>query len=219
MLIEHRLPPAGGKKPKQVVMFLHGFGDSGSGGLLSIGEVWQRYLPECEFLCPDAPQRVDMAPPGFDGRQWFSLEDRSSESMLEGTVTAAPLLNEYIDHVLKTRNLPPDRLAIVGFSQGTMMALYTIPRRSVPVACIVGYSGKLIGGDTLSAEKRSTMPVLLAHGTADEIVPYVALGDAEQGLKKAGIPVTAITCPHTGHTIDDLGLVEGLHFIEKAFQV
>lgn len=219
MLTEHRIPAVAGQKPKHIVMFLHGFGDSGSGGLLSIGEVWQRHLPDCEFLCPDAPSPVDMAPPEFEGRQWFSLQNRSPAAMLAGAQQAAPVLNAYIDHVLETRGVEPDHLALVGFSQGTMMALYTAPRRTRPVACIVGYSGLLIGGATLATEKQSTSPVLLVHGTMDDVVPYAALEDAEKGLKAAAIPVTTVTCSGAAHTIDDLGLIEGLRFIKNAFKI
>lgn len=218
MLRDYRLPPANGGPAEQVVIFLHGLGDSGSGGLLSIGQIWQEELPACEFLCPDAPFPFDMAPPEFGGRQWFPLHDFAPETILAGAQQAAPLLNDYIDHVLTTRNLTPDRLALVGFSQGTIMALYVAPRRAVPLAAIVGYSGLLIGGTTLAAEKTAVSPVLLVHGTADEVVPYAAMAVAEQGLKKAAIPVTTLTCPGTGHTIDDQGLREGLRFVKAQLE-
>lgn len=217
MLTEHRLPAPGQELPKQAVIFLHGYGDNGSGGLLSIGAVWQRQLPECEFLCPDAPFPVDVDPDGYGGRQWFGLTNFEPAAMLKGVQTAAPLLNEYIDHVLTTRKLSPDRLVLVGFSQGTMMALYVAPRRPIPVAGVIGYSGLLVGGESLKTEKKSTMPVLLVHGTVDTVVPYAAMQDAERGLKEATIPVNTLTCPGIAHSIDDLGMVEGLRFIKKAF--
>ncbi len=215
MLTEYRLPTVGGRKPNAVGLFLHGYGDCGSGGLLSIGEVWQPTLPDCEFICPDAPFPLEAAPPDYQGRQWFSLMDRSADAISRGVRHAAPILNEYIDHVLETRGITPDRLVLIGFSQGTMMSLYVGPRRDKPVAGIIGYSGKLVDGDLLPVQKKSTMPVLLVHGTADDIVPYPALADAERGLRAAEIPVTSVTCPGLGHSIDDRGLIEGLAFIRK----
>jgi phospholipase/carboxylesterase len=215
MLKDYKLPPLQGIAPKSVVIFLHGLGDRGDGGLLSIGQLWQRALPECEFLCPDAPFPFDQAPEDFGGRQWFSLADRSPEKMEEGVLRAAPILNDYIDHVLATRNLPPERLALVGFSQGTMMALYVALRRAAPVACVIGYSGLLRGAATLKAEKKSSPPVLLVHGTADEVVPYGFLAEAERGLKDAGIGVETVTCPGLGHSIDDRGVTEGIKFLQR----
>jgi phospholipase/carboxylesterase len=217
MLKDYRLPPLNNQPPQRVVIFLHGLGDSGSGGLLSLGQVWQPHLPDCEFLCPDAPFAFDMAPPDFGGRQWFSLKTFDQAKMLQGTITAAPYLNDYIDHVMATRKLPADRIALVGFSQGTMMALYTAPRRNEPVACIVGYSGALIGGETLAIEKKSSPPILLVHGNRDDVVPFAAMGLAEQTLTKAGFSVTTVACPTAAHTIDDIGLREGLRFIKQAW--
>lgn len=218
MLRDYRLPPLKGEASQRAVIFLHGLGDSGSGGLLSIGQVWQPHLPDCEFLCPDAPFAYDMAPADFGGRQWFSLQTFDQVAMLQGTKTAAPYLNDYIDHIMATRKLAHDRIALVGFSQGTMMALYTALRRPQPVACILGYSGALIGGETLVAEKKSSPPILLVHGNRDDVVPYQAMTGAEQILKAAGLSVTTLTCPGLGHGIDDMGVREGLKFIKNIWK-
>jgi phospholipase/carboxylesterase len=215
MLRDFHLPPLSGGAPRQAVIFLHGLGDRGDGGLLSIGQVWQRALPDCEFICPDAPFAYDMAPPDFGGRQWFSLKDFAPDALEAGVRAAVPVLNDYIDHVLKTRDLPPEKLALVGFSQGTMMALYVAPRRAAQIACVVGYSGLLRGAETLKAEKKSSPPVLLLHGTYDEVVPYARMDEAERGLKKAGIPVSTVSCPGLAHGIDDRGILEGLKFLQK----
>jgi phospholipase/carboxylesterase len=217
MLKDYRLAPLAGGAPERVVIFLHGVGDQGRGGLLEIGRMWQATLPRCEFLCPDGPFPFDMAPPDLldGGRQWFSLQSFAMEDMLKGAKMAAPFLNEYIDHVLATRGLLPHHVALVGFSQGTIMALYAAPRRPQPLAGILGYSGPLVGGDTLRTEKKSTLPVLLIHGTLDEVVPYAMLAHAEENLRAAAIPVATITCPDLGHSIDERGLIEGLKFLVK----
>ncbi len=219
MLKDYKLPPHNNQPPQRAVIFLHGLGDSGAGGLLSIGQIWQPHLPDCLFLCPDAPFAFDMAPPDFGGRQWFSLQTFDPVAMLHGAKTATPYLNDYIDHVMVTYNLTPDRIALVGFSQGTIMALYTALRRNQSVACIVGYSGLLIGGETLAAEKKSAPPILLVHGQMDDVVPFAAMAVAEQGLQKAGLSVKTLACPYAAHTIDDNGLREGLIFIKRAWNM
>lgn len=215
MLKDYRLPPLTNSAPQRAVIFLHGLGDSGSGGLLSIGEVWQPHLPDCEFMCPDAPFPFDMGPSDFGGRQWFSLQTYEQAAMLEGVKEATPYLDEYIDDIMESRDLTADQIALVGFSQGTMMALYATPRRAKAVSCIVGYSGHLIGGDSLALEKKSSPPVLLIHGKLDEVVPFAAMDAAAQSLTKNGISVATLACPTIGHTIDDIGVREGLRFIKS----
>jgi phospholipase/carboxylesterase len=217
MLKDYRVAPLKGGRPAHIVIFLHGVGDRGDGGLLSISQLWARDMPDCAFLCPDAPFPFDMAPGDFGGRQWFSLRTHEPADMLAGAKTASPYLDDYIDHVLKEFDLPSSKLALVGFSQGTMMALYTGLRRAQPVACIAGYSGLLVGAESLGTEKKSSPPVLLVHGTADDVVPFQAMIIAEQGLKAADVSVKSLPCPGTGHTIDDNGLAEGLRFIKAAW--
>src|SRR5690606_31804003 len=99
-------------------------------------------------------------------------------------------------------NLTDDRLALIGFSQGTMMSLYTAPRRKNACACIIGFSGALIAPELLKQEATSRPPVTLVHGTADMVVPFQAMGMAKQGLEEAGIAVEAHERPGLGHGID-----------------
>jgi phospholipase/carboxylesterase len=217
MLNFYNLLPAKGGKPGYAVILLHGLGDSGRGGLLSIGGLWQNEFPDTEFICPDAPFAFDMAPPELcdNGRQWFSLKDFSPSAMLRGAQMAAPYLNDFIDNILATRELTPGKIALVGFSQGTMMALFVALRRHDPIAGIVGYSGMLAGGELLAKEKRSAPPVLLIHGTADEVVPYAVLAESERVLKYNNVPVSSLTRRGLGHGIDDEGLGAGLKFLKQ----
>ncbi len=211
----YHLAPLSNATPDSVVLFLHGLGDSGAGGLLEIGRIWQRALPNTEFLCPDAPFAFDMAPPDFAGRQWFSLREFTQQSIDAGVQAAAPILNAYIDEVLTTRNLKPAQLALVGFSQGTMMSLHVALRRAEPLAAVLGYSGVLTNAGNLNAEHKSSPPVLLIHGTADEVVPFAAMGEAERILKTLGVEVKTLACPRMGHSIDDAGIALGMSFLQQ----
>ena len=105
------------------------------------------------------------------GYQWFSLQNRDESSILNGVQTAAPILNQFIDQQLEKFNLTEDKTFLVGFSQGTMMSLYVAPRRQKPLAGIIGYSGRLIGGNDLKNNIRSYPPVLLVNGDMDDLVP------------------------------------------------
>jgi phospholipase/carboxylesterase len=205
-----RSPHRGGK-PKSLVVLLHGLGADGK-DLISLAPYWAPLLPETEFLSPNAPFPCDMAPYGY---QWFSFQQRTPEAVLAGVRAAAPFLDGFLDEVLSARGLDESRLALVGFSQGTMMSLHVGLRRVKAVAGIVGYSGRLIGEDTLAEEMRSKPPLLLMHGTADEIVPFESLALAEKELKALGVPVTTVRRPGLGHSIDEIELAKGGEFLKS----
>ncbi len=190
-------------------MLLHGLGANGA-DLLGLAPYWAALLPHTEFIAPDAPEPCDMAPFGF---QWFSLQDRSPLSMMRGVTTAAPVLDAFLDEVLAERGLDDSRLALVGFSQGTMMSLHVGLRRAAAPAGIVGYSGALLAGPELFLQIRARPPVLLVHGDADPVVSIAALDAAAIGLRAVGVTVETIRRPGLGHSIDDVGLERGGAFL------
>jgi len=204
-------PPASGGKPRRLVILLHGLGADGN-DLIGLAPYWARLLPDAEFLSPNAPFPCDMAPYGY---QWFSSQDRSPEAVLGGVRAAAPILDAFIDEALEQRGLGSGELALVGFSQGTMMSLFVGLRRAEPVAGIVGFSGRLLAPELLASELRSRPPILLVHGTEDPLVPYSSLAAAETTLKAAGVPVETVTSFGIGHSIDDQGLRRGGQFLKK----
>lgn len=204
-----RLAPASGGRAKSLVVLLHGLGADGN-DLISLAPLWSRVLPDTAFVSPNAPFPCDMAP---YGRQWFSLLDRSPARVLAGVQAAAPILDTFLDAELERHGLTPDRLALVGFSQGTMMSLFVAPRRAVAIAGVVGFSGALVGAEILAAELRARPPVLLVHGDADPIVPYERMAAAAAALDAAGISVETLTCPGLPHSIDEAGLQAGAEFL------
>jgi phospholipase/carboxylesterase len=201
--------PAAGAAPRSLVILLHGYGSNGA-DLIGLVPYWRAALPETLFLAPDAPQPCPGAP---GGRQWWPLTSLSPEARAAGVRVAAPALNAYIDSHLRAHDLTEDRLALVGFSQGTMMALHVGPRRAKPLAGIVGYSGMLADPDALVAEVRTKPPVLLVHGDADEVLPVTALHQAKTRLEDLGFAVAAHVSPGLGHSVDELGLRLGASFL------
>jgi phospholipase/carboxylesterase len=205
-------PPTAGGAPQSLVVLLHGLGANGA-DLLGLAPYWAELLPHTEFVAPDAPEPCDMAPFGF---QWFSLQDRSPLSMMRGVATAAPVLDGFLDELLAERGLDDSRLALVGFSQGTMMSLHVGLRRAKAPAAIVGYSGALLAGPELFLEIRARPPVLLVHGDADPVVSVSALDAAAIGLRTVGVTVETIRRPGLGHSIDEVGLERGGAFLAAA---
>jgi phospholipase/carboxylesterase len=201
---------------RQLVVFLHGYGADGN-DLIDIGRAWQNALPHAAFVSPHAPRPCGQAPMG---REWFPLTFRNPEERWNGVNAAAPALERFLDAELARHALPPSALALVGFSQGTMMALHIGLRRAVAPAAIVGYSGMLIlKGDAdidgYKPQVRARPPVLLIHGDSDELIPVQALMHAAQGLATLEVPVEWHIAPGLGHGIDPEGLRHGGEFLAR----
>ncbi len=212
-----RLEPRSGKA-RQLVVFLHGYGADGN-DLIDIGRAWQGLLPDAAFASPHAPSSCGQAPVG---REWFPLTFQDPNERWTGVNAAAPTLNAFLDAELRRRNLPPSALALVGFSQGTMMALHVGLRRAVSPVAIVGYSGMLVlpedpDPDKFAAEIRSKPPVLLVHGDRDELIPVQAVFHGTQGLAALEVPAQWHISPGVGHGIDQEGLRHGGEFLAKQF--
>lgn len=203
-------PEAGGA-PQQIVVLLHGYGADGN-DLIALAPGWARELPNALFVSPHAPQPLEAGP---WGRQWFSLRDMSPPSLAAGAESAAPVLDRFLDRLLAQHGLDDSKLALSGFSQGCMMALYVGLRRKQTPAAILGYSGALVGSPASLAEIRVKPPVMLVHGTADSVVPFAALGLAKAALEMAQVPVEAIARPGLAHGIDEVGLSRGLAFLKR----
>ena len=206
------LQPLSGSSPKQIVLLLHGFGSNGA-DLISLAPHWQRKLPDALFLAPNAPQRLNNMAAGY---QWWPLSAFTPQALASGAASAAPAIEAFIDRKLSQYGLVEANLAIVGFSQGTMMALHVGLRRPRQLAAIVGYSGMLTGGHELSHLPITKPPVLLVHGSADPIVPVAALHAAKTELEHLGVDVTAHISAGVGHSVDPVGLRMGGEFIASA---
>lgn len=176
-----RMPPKRGGKPDSLVIFLHGYGSNGA-DLISLAPYWADLLPGTAFVSPNAIEPVAMAPGGY---QWFPISSLDPLAMEQGVKGAALSVDRFIDREIEKYGLTPDRVALVGFSQGTMMALHVGLRRERQLAGILGFSGVLVGARTLKEQMRSKPPVLLIHGDRDPTIPVPALFDSAEALAAA----------------------------------
>jgi phospholipase/carboxylesterase len=211
MLDGPRVAPASGGPAKRLVVFLHGYGADGN-DLIGLGPILAQVLPDTAFVSPHAPG-VHPEVPG--GRQWFPLANVDADRLREGVLSAVPALDAFLDAELARHGLDDSALALVGFSQGTMMALHVGPRRPGRLAGIVGYSGLLAGPEFLEAELRHRPPILLVHGEADPLIPAMATIAAERVLGRAGFQVEWHLRAGLEHGIDEEGLRLGADFLRR----
>ena len=209
-----RLEPAAGGPAKSLAIFLHGYGADGN-DLIAIGQEWARDLPDTAFVAPHAPEACTMAP---TGRQWFALTMRDPDEYVRGVAAVRPELDEFIDAEMARHGVDETTTALVGFSQGTMMALHAGLLRNKPFAGLLGYSGLLADPGAIKAGPSQKPPILLIHGENDEMIPVGALFAATEGLSAAEIPVAWHISKGIGHGIAPDGLELGADFLKRVLQ-
>jgi len=209
-----RLMPRSGKPARQLVVMLHGYGADGE-DLIALGEAWAPDFPDAAFAAPHAPDHLPFD--GLAGRQWFPLEERDMREYRLGVEAVQPMLDRFLDDELACHHLPSSALAIVGFSQGAMLALHTGLRRKDRPAALLAFSGLLAGPELLPREMTVMPPVLLVHGEDDRVVDCAHLPAAEAALLGAGLTVESCRLSGLGHSIDGRGIALGRDFMAGAF--
>ena len=203
------IEPSSGNQPKQVVIFVHGYGADGN-DLIGLANYFKGNLPDTVFLSPHAPEVCPMNPAGY---QWFDLTSRDPAILWSKILVAADHLNEFIDSTLEKYELKDENLALVGFSQGTMMSLHVSLRRKNKMAGVLGYSGKLIAPELLKNDLISKPPIYLIHGDQDPMVPFQETLDAENNLKEYDVDIKSHISKFTQHSISEDGLQIGIEFL------
>lgn len=199
---------------KSLVVFVHGYGANGA-DLLDLGDALAPHLPDTAFVAPDAADRVPGAPGGY---QWFPIprfDGSSAEVAAAGLARSAADLSGFIDQRLGYEGLGPAAVALVGFSQGAMMALEVAPRRGVAMAAVVAISGRLLEPERLQAETLVRPPVLVMHGDQDAVVAFAEMGLAADALVAAGFETFGHVMKGTGHGIAQDGLATALAFLKQ----
>lgn len=203
-----RLAPLSGPKPNALVILVHGYGSNGE-DLISLARMIQPALPDAAFVAPNAPSQIPRMAAAY---QWWPIETFSMAERAAGASAAAWGFDAFVTQELAQAELPSNRALLIGFSQGTMMALHVGLRRQQPLAGIVGISGMLVAPERLQAEIRSRPPVLLIHGTEDDIVPFNSMDLASTALGAVGVRVEAHVSPGVEHSIGQDGLAAATAF-------
>lgn len=200
--------------PEQLIIMLHGYG-SNAYDLITLTPELAEYLPHAHFISPNAPFPFEGGGPAY---QWFSLARRDDKFMTQGARVAEKILNNFIDEQIAKYNLAPSQVALLGFSQGTMMSLHTALRRKTSIRAVLGYSGMLLSAHLLKDELVSRPDIMLIHGVEDQVLPASLADAAASTLKSLDINCQSLLRPKLGHGIDEQGIVNGGNFLKKIFQ-
>jgi len=205
------ISPLLGNQPKQAIILCHGYGGDGKDiSMLALN--WKRFLPDAVFLCPNAPEVCKINPRGY---QWFDLESDKEDIILAKSIIAEKKLSLFIDQVLKNYNLKPNNLALVGFSQGCMIAIQVGLKKIEKINCVIGYSGKIINKEDLSNNINSKPKIFLMHGDRDTIVSPVHILEAKDYLNNHGLKIKIKIFKNCEHNIPVEGTSLGLEFLKK----
>ncbi len=205
-----RLAPLSGAAPRSLVILLHGYGSNGE-DLIGLAPFWRDALPGAAFVAPNAPEICPGAPGGY---QWWGITTFDPRARAAGAARAAPILDAFIDAELAKAGLTEESLALVGFSQGTMMALEVGPSRQRTLAGVVGFSG-MVADDAALATARTKPPILLIHGDEDPMIPIGAFHNTMAALERNGFSVESHVSRGLGHSVDAAGIELGGAFLER----
>ncbi|MGK3126588.1 alpha/beta hydrolase [Candidatus Pantoea formicae] len=198
---------------KALVVFLHGVGSNGD-DLAVLGQHWASLLPDVAFASPNAPYPFEHAM----GYQWFSLTGITTENRPSRVREARAAFDETLQQLMARNGMADawDKLILVGFSQGSIMALDALASGRYPLAGVVAFSGRLSFDGALTPQQHT--PALLIHGKVDGVIPYSETESAAQRLQEAGVTVEARYEATTGHTISSQGAMQAATFIAQCLQ-
>ena len=209
------LEPLSKEKPKNAVILCHGYGGDGK-DISILASYWRAHLTQTIFICPDAPEKCEASPSGY---QWFDLMDQSPEQILSKSLVAENKLNKLIDEVKLKYELKGHQIIIGGFSQGCMLTLQTGIKRKDKINSIIGYSGRIISTEHLSKNIISRPNVILMHGDLDQVVTIDSFLEAKEFFGKHNYEIETKIFKHCEHRIPTEGSSLGLQFIKKHFKL
>ena len=197
--------------PKNAIILCHGYGGDGK-DISIVANYWKNFLPNTIFLCPDAPEVCKVNPSGF---QWFDLMDQNQDEILSKSLIAENKLNNFIDEVIKKNKISSDKIALVGFSQGSMISLQTVLKRKKQISCLIGYSGKIINHEHLGENIVSRPEIYLMHGDIAQVVPISDFLASKEFFFNKKYKIYTKIFQNCEHRIPTEGLSLGLEFLKK----
>jgi phospholipase/carboxylesterase len=191
-LIVH--PPAGGQA-KQLFLLFHGVG-AAPDDLVPLGQILARQFPQSAVVSVQAPYDC----PHSSGFQWFSIDGITEGERPLRTAQAMPSFQQIVQQWQQAFGVSADATALVGFSQGAIMALESTQHGKMLAARIVSLSGRF---SRLPNQAPESCTLHLIHGKQDAVIPYSHTVHAAERLVQLGADITADVIPFAGHEINE----------------
>ncbi len=191
-LIVH--PPQGGIA-KQLFLLFHGFG-AAPDDLVPLGQILARKFPQSAVVSVQAPQEC----PHSSGFQWYPMDGITESERPVRSAQALPVFQQLVQQWQSAFSVSPQATALVGFSQGAIMALESSQHQPLLAARIVALSGRF---NSLPKIAPDNCTLHLIHGKQDSVIAYAHTFHAAERLVQLGADVTADVIPFAGHEIND----------------
>ena len=179
--------------PQRAVIWLHGLGADGWDFVPVVKELESLGAPAARYVFPHAPTMPVTINDGFVMRAWYDIRTADlAQREDERTIRASQQAVEELIGREVQRGIPRHRIVLAGFSQGAAIALQTGLRQAEPLAGLIALSGYLPLADRLAAERHAAsagVPVLMAHGTDDPVVPIARAIHSRDLLASLGYAV------------------------------
>lgn len=199
--------------PRASVIWLHGLGATGSDFLPIVSELNHAHLPPIRFVFPHAPEQAVTLNGGYVMPAWYDIIGLHDLAPEDETGIRASV--DYLNHLITreiARGIAPQHIVLAGFSQGGNIALNCALRYPQALAGALILSSYLGLKEKLAQEASAAnrkLPIFMAQGTQDDIVPYAFARASRDALSALGYPVEwrEYPMPHTVCTaeVNDIG--------------
>ena len=179
--------------PTCAVIWLHGLGADGYDFVPIVKELEAAGAPAMRYVFPHAPMMPVTINNGFVMRAWYDIRtaDLAHREDEAGVRASQVAVQELIEREVR-RGVPRSRLVLAGFSQGAAITLHTGLRQAEPTAGLMALSGYLPLAEQFVAERHpasASVPILMAHGTGDPVVPIARAVRSRDVLRSLGYAV------------------------------
>ena len=199
------------KNIKNAIILLHGYGGDGK-DISTLSLNWKRHLPNTVFICPNGHEPCTINPSGY---QWFDLTNDNPDYILEQSLKAEKILNQFINEIKQRFSLQNSKICLAGFSQGCMMSINLGLTSESEYNCIIGFSGKIINPKDLEIRKKNSTQTLLIHGELDQVVPPNFLLEAKDFFIRNNIVIDTHLIKNCDHHIPIESSSIALNYILK----
>jgi phospholipase/carboxylesterase len=203
--------PISGKKPKNAIILLHGYGGDGKNiSLLPLN--WARFLPDTIFLCPNGPEKCSINTFGY---QWFDFSNENDKFIFEKSLIAENKITQYISEIKNNYELETSNICLLGFSQGCMISISVGLTLKEELNCIVGFSGRIINKKNLLNRINVKPKIFLLHGDMDSIVSPTYLLESKEFFLKIDYKIKTKLLKNCEHHIPIEASSLALEFIKN----